>query len=127
MSEVTWRRHPIYQNYEASSDGRVRHIERKKIRKLTEMWPGYLGFTIGGVGGVKVHKFVCEAFHGLKPRPEMGALHINGFSTDNRPSNLRWGTALDNGRDRTRHRDIEKTIAELHEYGTDWVTPAMPA
>jgi hypothetical protein len=49
-----------------------------------------------------VHVLVLEAFCG--PRPDGHyACHNNGVSTDNRLTNLRWGTPQDNADDRVRH------------------------
>lgn len=45
---------------------------------------------------------VCEAFHGTQP-PDLECRHENGVASDNVPSNLRWGTRLDNQRDRIAH------------------------
>ena len=51
----------------------------------------------------RVHKLVLLAWQG-PPKPGQQARHLNGIKTDNRPQNLRWGTALENARDRERHR-----------------------
>jgi len=43
----------------------------------------------------KVHRLVCEAFHG--PAPEGAVcMHVNEDYRDNRASNLRWGTQKEN-------------------------------
>lgn len=47
-------------------------------------------------GNVKVHRAVCEAFHGPAPSPRHVVLHRNEDGTDNRPSNLKWGTQKEN-------------------------------
>ena len=52
---------------------------------------------------VFVHKLVCATFHGEKPTPNHEVRHLNGIRTDNRPSNLRWGTRAENARDRILH------------------------
>lgn len=46
--------------------------------------------------------FVCTAFHGEKPSGAM-VLHANDISDDDRPENLRWGTAKDNAVDRVKN------------------------
>lgn len=51
----------------------------------------------------KVHRLVCAAFHGLPPPGRNFACHINGDSLDNRPENLKWGSAVDNAADTIRH------------------------
>lgn len=44
----------------------------------------------------KVHRLVCEAFHGPSPEGKSVVLHDNEDALDNRPSNLRWGTQEEN-------------------------------
>jgi hypothetical protein len=51
----------------------------------------------------RVHQLVCEAFHGERPSPEHEVRHLNGERTDNRASNLRWGTKAENVADMVRH------------------------
>lgn len=48
-----------------------------------------------------VHRLVAEAFHGVSASAVVR--HLDGNRLNNRPSNLAWGTALDNARDRDRH------------------------
>jgi hypothetical protein len=48
------------------------------------------------------HRLVAEAFHG--PAPEgMECRHLDGTRDNNRPSNLAWGTPVENAADRRRH------------------------
>ena len=47
-------------------------------------------------GNIKVHRVVCEAFHGPAPSPSSIVMHINEDATDNRPENLKWGTQKEN-------------------------------
>lgn len=51
---------------------------------------------------VLVHRAVLHAFS-RAPRADEQALHLNGDATDNRWSNLRWGTQSDNWEDRIAH------------------------
>ena len=44
----------------------------------------------------KVHRLVCEAFHGPQPEGKPVVLHLNEDALDNRPENLRWGTQKEN-------------------------------
>lgn len=44
----------------------------------------------------KVHRLVCEAFHGLAPFKGAIVLHLDEDPSNNRPENLRWGTRKEN-------------------------------
>jgi len=47
-------------------------------------------------GNIKVHRVVCEAFHGPAPFPKSVVIHLNEDATDNRAENLKWGTQKEN-------------------------------
>jgi hypothetical protein len=90
--------------YEASSGGRIRHIVRGVMtpkfgtRPYLQVSP-YIGRRRKNF---YVHTLVAMAFHG--PRPDgMECRHLNGVCTDNRPSNLAWGTRGENVADMLRH------------------------
>lgn len=55
----------------------------------------YYGTTYRGKS-FKVHRLVCEAFHGPAPDGMPVVLHLNEDALDNRPENLRWGTQKEN-------------------------------
>lgn len=44
----------------------------------------------------KVHRLICEAFHGAPPFDGAVCIHIDENSANNRPSNLKWGTQKEN-------------------------------
>jgi hypothetical protein len=44
----------------------------------------------------KIHRLVCEAFHGPPPFPGAVVIHLDEDALNNRPSNLRWGTQKEN-------------------------------
>ena len=44
----------------------------------------------------KIHRLVCEAFHGPAPEGKNVVLHLDEDATNNRPCNLRWGTQKEN-------------------------------
>jgi hypothetical protein len=56
----------------------------------------YRGLTLRRFGNMKMHRLVCEAFHGPEPSKSAVVIHINECATDNRPENLRWGTQREN-------------------------------
>ena len=55
----------------------------------------YYGIMYHGKN-LKVHRLICEAFHGPAPDGCGVVLHLNEDALDNRPENLRWGTQREN-------------------------------
>lgn len=56
----------------------------------------YMGILSRRFGNMKVHRLVCEAFHGVPPTQKMVVIHLDEDATNNRPENLRWGTQKEN-------------------------------
>lgn len=122
MKAEVWLPIPGYRNYEASSLGRIRSVDRV-VRQLSpsgnpmerrlkgkELTPrshpgGYKTVCLrldGETHQHLIHRLVLIAFSGL-PGPGLQACHNNGVQSDNRISNLRWGTASENMADKIRH------------------------
>ena len=117
--EEVWKPIAGYEGlYEVSNQGRVRSLDRvvtsssgqvyaRKGRTL-KVSPGNVGYPVVGLsraGVVKnrlVHRLVLETFVG-PPEEGLEACHNNGVKTDNRLSNLRWGTSAENTEDIRRH------------------------
>lgn len=55
----------------------------------------YYGLVYKG-RNYKVHRLICEAFHGPPPTPRSVVIHLDEDATNNRPENLRWGTQKEN-------------------------------
>jgi hypothetical protein len=55
----------------------------------------YRGIFNRRLGNLKVHRLVCEAFHGPCPAG-METLHRDEDALNNRPENLCWGTRKEN-------------------------------
>lgn len=103
--------------YEVSSAGRVRsfdridakgRLRRGRVLRFGRLARRYRAVTLcyNGIQDKRyVHELVLEAFVG--PRPAgMVCRHLNGYSLDNRDSNLRWGTMLENSNDSRIHGTI---------------------
>lgn len=118
MTETTaeeWRPIDGHENYEVSSLGHVRSLDRYAVHGsslrfrrgcvLSESPGGkryyYINLTLKK--GVAIHVLACTAFHGPKPGPGYQVAHANGDSFDNRAANLRWATASENNRDKLLH------------------------
>ena len=109
-TQVEWR--PIAGfPYEVSNDGRVRRTEggsnNAKPGRILKGYVDQYGYTNvrlsthGTVHDRKVHRLVCEAFHGPSELPEVR--HLDGNPGNNHPSNLAWGTQAQNAADRDTH------------------------
>lgn len=113
-----WRVIPQFQDYEASSRGRIRSREReivysngrKRTYKSKILSPGesvgYLFVNVCKAGkskSVKVHNLIAMAFLGEKP-DKFDVCHINGNRKDNRVSNLEYGSRSKNNLDGYRIR-----------------------
>lgn len=106
----------ISNDYRAGSDGRI--YSRKKYFGFgrTETVPWYALKGSLGVKGYQlisishknkrqtksVHRLVCLAFHGPCPKG-CEVRHLDGNPKNNVPSNLRWGTQIEQWQDRVAH------------------------
>ena len=73
--------------------------EGSKLAPLDNVWTfgrkdHYKGYMM--ISGVPVHRIVATAFHGAHENPNMVVDHIDTNRCNNRPSNLRWITRLEN-------------------------------
>ena len=102
------RYHPIadFPRYEISDEGHVRNISTGRILKGRAHRGGYRLVRLFTEPNVyvdrTVHSLVMETFVG--PRPEgMCVCHNDGDATNNALTNLRYGSLVDNQRDRIEH------------------------
>jgi protein gp37 len=99
-----WKSIPGFENYEASTHGRIRSPNGVMAMQFNEtigrdtltLWRSNEPHTM------PVHRLVALAHLGA---PEEGheVCHRNGNSRDNRLVNLRWGTRSENQREKVRH------------------------
>ncbi len=114
-----WRPIPKWEGlYQVSDHGRVRSLPRVRKDRAGKVrrWPGkqlalvrdgngYLRVNLSDLGRREarcVHGLVAEAFIGSRPE-SMEVCHNDGNRDNNALSNLRYGTALENQRDRRAH------------------------
>ena len=94
-----WKQIPDWPSYEVSTLGRIRVIKTGKIR-ATEVTPaGYVCVKLSKAGKKTtkaVHRLVAEAFI-PNPNSSPNVLHWDDVGTNNKVTNLRWGTPKDNG------------------------------
>jgi len=115
QDEEIWKPVPSYPGVMASSWGRVKLPESEgvmpnggkrkyrtkpiygvKTRSSKTARHTYMGIQNRALGNLKVHRLVCEAFHGVAPKDKQVVIHIDEDATNNRPENLRWGTQKEN-------------------------------
>lgn len=106
-----------------STRGRYGATEPRMLREAPTH-DGYLRVRLSlGVKGKTRHQavapLVARAFLGPKPSPGHQVRHLNGNRADNRPENLRWGTARENAADRDRHGTTAKGIRIASATQTD--------
>ncbi len=119
-------------NYDVSNLGRVRsHFGSKskplRILKCPLDTRGYhkLRMWENGEPAVNwswVHILVAAAFHG--PRPEKHQVrHKDGTRTNNRATNLEYGTGSENMQDAVRHRSLHMlklTVSQVRQIRQRW-------
>lgn len=121
-----WQPVVDHADYEVSDLGRVRSwinsARRRRaapvILKLTRQrqQSGYAYIHLGGGPRLLVHVMVLEAFVGAKP-PELEARHLDDDPSNNRASNLVWGTRRENHLDAVRNgrfRPLPAAAGEAH-------------
>jgi hypothetical protein len=110
-----WRPVPSYLGVTASSFGRIklpdstakmphggmREYKTKpifgtKTKASKTARHEYFGVMSSKFGNLKVHRLVCEAFHGPPPDGKPFVLHADENALNNRPENLSWGSQKEN-------------------------------
>jgi hypothetical protein len=79
-----------YRLYETAP---VKGVETKASKSSAY---SYRGIYWRKHGNIKVHRAVCEAFHGPAPFEGAVVMHLDENAHNNRPENLRWGTQKEN-------------------------------
>lgn len=102
---VEYRQSPSFPDLLIGSDGSIVTSKGVTLLQQPNGRQGYLGIC-RRVNGLprrfQSHLLVCEAFHGERPEG-LVARHLNGQNTDNRASNLTWGTYAQNAEDSRLH------------------------
>ena len=111
---------PGYTGYFADSEGYIWSNLRNRWHRFslhfsTKGYPIVRVLRNGTAVTKAVHHLVALAFYG-EPEPGQQIRHLNGTRTDNRPSNLAWGTAQENAQDRSRHGRAYRPVGELNPH-----------
>lgn len=96
-----------FSNYAVSDLGNVRNITTGRLLKLTPRTNGYIAITMTSDNDkprtVLVHKLVASAFIRIGKKGET-VDHINRNRGENRASNLRWATAVEQLKNQKLHK-----------------------
>lgn len=114
MAEV-WKPVPSYPGLLASSEGRLllppryaplpnggyrlyapEPVQGAVTRANRAANHTYRGIYAKWFGNIKVHRAICEAFHGPAPFEGAVVIHLDEDAHNNRPENLKWGTQREN-------------------------------
>ena len=85
-----WRDFYIFPNHQFSSEGRIRHKKKLNILHPHLDKDGYEVASLGSVDNVKVHRVICEVFHGSPDTSQYQVNHIDCNRSNNRADNLEW-------------------------------------
>lgn len=114
LDREVWRKIPGWDGYEASCYGRIRswrcpngspYVRNEPHRMVPSDGHGYLKVRLqSGIRSKRcyVHRLVLLAFAGHAPEGMDHTRHLDGTRRNNNVNNLCWGTAKQNGEDRTR-------------------------
>jgi hypothetical protein len=112
---------PGLDGYWATEDGRIISTRDGERTIKPRDADGYLCVTLSVTRDGKrarhrfaVHRLVCLAFRGLPPEGHTQTRHLNGVRTDNRASNLVWGTPKQNAADAIVHGTLGKGMKARH-------------
>ena len=107
---MEWRRIPDYP-YEVSDEGDVRNIKTQRILKPQKI-NKYRMVQLGARNQHYIHKLVLLAFVG--PADGRCVRHLDGDGSNNRLSNLEYGTMKENCDDRQRHGTWGWKLTDRH-------------
>lgn len=96
---------PGWVGYYVTKDGRVFSERRGAVRELRAPLAGRGYLQVGLTGGKKmlVHRLMLMTFVGPPPTPKHQGRHLDDVKTNNRLSNLAWGTDAENKADAVRN------------------------
>ena len=93
--EIKWPERTAKMPHGGTREYKTKWIKGSKRKASKTARHEYYGILYRGKN-YKVHRLICEAFHGPPPKDKPVVIHINENALDNRPENLKWGTMKEN-------------------------------
>lgn len=93
--EIKWPKQTAKMPHGGTREYETEWIKGSKCKASKTARHEYYGTLYRGKN-YKVHRLICEAFHGPPPKDKPVVIHINENALDNRPENLKWGTMKEN-------------------------------
>lgn len=91
-----WRDFDRFPNHQFSNEGRIRHKNKLNILRPHIDKDGYEVVSLGNVDNVKIHRVICEVFHGSPDAGRYQVNHIDCNRSNNRADNLEWVSPSEN-------------------------------
>lgn len=91
-----WRDFDTFPNHQFSNEGRIRHKKKLNILRPHIDKDGYEVVSLGSVNNVKIHRVICEVFHGSPDAGRYQVNHIDCNRSNNRADNLEWVSPSEN-------------------------------
>ena len=114
-SKIEWKQIHLYKDYSISINGEILSKTNKIMKHLRNRTGHHYVFLYDGKGNSKkeyVHRLVLKTFKGNKEYPLFEGRHLDGNPSNNKLTNLEWGTKSLNQIDRIRHGTIK--VGENH-------------
>ena len=135
--EVTYFKHPIYQDYACDNDGNVYSFKNSKPRLIKQQidTKGYFQINVYRDGIQRIfrsHRFVYECCHNKILNKNTDIDHINRNKNNNNINNLREVNRTTNNLNRCRNKEVDKFPDDVikvleynfHEFENLWFSPS---
>ena len=90
-----------FEGYKISNLGSIKNSRGQLLKLSPRSTDGYVYVALNGKT-IAVHTLVCRLFNGPKS-PSEQCRHLDGDRSNNRATNLAWGTSVENHADRYLH------------------------
>ena len=108
-----WKTHPVFDLYQGSTEGRVRHLQTGNVLIPMMLVSGYYNVSVRGATTkqrkILAHRFIYSCFNeDFNPDSDLQIDHLNDNPLDNSLANLDPKTRQENNRKAQKNRDMKK-------------------